>query len=186
LLVCLVPALAAPLAAVGCADESGDRYVHYRIRHDAMRPTYSLGDGLVAVDPAAYDGAGPRVGDVVLFHAPQGWRTGTCGAPREPGAACRRPTARGPTRLLLRVIAKPGDTVAFRRGSALVNGKPETRREPITGRDCKACDLPREVTVPPGHLFLAGDNRARARDSRTFGPIPERSVIGKAVGFSAD
>jgi signal peptidase I len=32
--------------------------------------------------------------------------------------------------------------------------------------------------VPPGTLFLTGDNSAASRDSRAFGPVPLQSVIG--------
>jgi signal peptidase I len=36
------------------------------------------------------------------------------------------------------------------------------------------------VIVPHGHLFVLGDNREHAEDSRKFGPVPLRDVIGKA------
>jgi signal peptidase I len=36
------------------------------------------------------------------------------------------------------------------------------------------------VIVPHGHVFVLGDNRAHAEDSRKFGPVPLRDVIGKA------
>jgi signal peptidase I len=174
------------LAGGGCAAEPDDGYLHHWIRHDGMRPTYALGEGVVSVDEFAYAAAAPRVGDIVLFRAPRGWKTRTCAAPTEPGRPCTRSARPGPHRLLSRVIAKPGDTVAFQGGAAVVNGKLETRDEPITRRDCQWCNLPAEATVPPNHVFLAGDNRPRARDSRSFGPIPYSSVIGKALGFTAD
>lgn len=43
------------------------------------------------------------------------------------------------------------------------------------------CNLPREITVPPGHVFVMGDNRGNATDSRHHGPIPEDWVIGKVL-----
>jgi signal peptidase I len=83
-----------------------------------------------------------------------------------------------------RVIALPGETVTVRDGQVFVNDTPLD--EPYLNgmqtlcRGDDACNYEQPVTVPPGTVFVIGDNRGNSSDSREWGPLPLDGVIGKA------
>ena len=72
-----------------------------------------------------------------------------------------------------------GDTVAIEDGRLAVNGRP--RVEPYA--DQRAIDSVYfgPVKVQPGTVFVLGDDRANSIDSRSFGGVPTRDVVGRVV-----
>ena len=76
-----------------------------------------------------------------------------------------------------RVVAGPGDTIAFRDGLVVRNGRPIS--EPYA-RSCTEdiCEMPQAITVAKGAWFLAGDFRGESDDSRFWGPVPTKAITG--------
>jgi signal peptidase I len=88
--------------------------------------------------------------------------------------------------LIKRVIAVGGDSIQIKKCQVWVNGLEV--EEPYLGfidegadlnSRCRVVDMP-ALTVPDDQLFVMGDNRAESFDSRSFGPIPRKLVIGRA------
>ena len=78
--------------------------------------------------------------------------------------------------LIKRVIGLPGDTIKVRANQLFVNG--EQVQEPYLAQSWQQSFGP--LQVPPDHIFVLGDNRGVSNDSRYFGPIPIRDIMGHA------
>jgi signal peptidase I len=156
----------------------------YRIPSESMVPTLEVGQRVLVNRIGARFGT-PEVGDVVVFHPPAGAEIGNACGDGNPvqGAVCARPTPeRADVNFIKRVIAGPGDRLRIDDGRVILNGRRvrEPYAQPCGGGD--GCDFPREVTIPPGHWFMMGDNRGSSDDSRFWGPVPEDWIIGEAFG----
>ena len=156
----------------------------YRIPSESMVPTLEVGQR-VLVNRIGSRFSDPSVGDVVVFHPPAGSETDTCGDPdRGEGEACSRPTNdRADVNFIKRVVAGPGDTITVQNGHVVRNGKRQS--EPFIANTCgddagRGCNLTTPVKVPAGHWFMMGDNRGESDDSRFWGPVPEKWIIGGA------
>ena len=78
-----------------------------------------------------------------------------------------------------RVIGVAGDRIRIVDGLVYVNGKPLTEDYvPQAYTDWRSAP---EFTVPQDQYFVLGDHRNLSEDSRIFGPVEERLVLGKAV-----
>ncbi|HEV8564487.1 MAG TPA: signal peptidase I [Actinomycetota bacterium] len=82
-----------------------------------------------------------------------------------------------------RVIGLPGDAIEIDNGSVFVNGR--KIQEPYLNANRDTSDF-KPITVPPGMLFVLGDNRTESGDSRFPPPggvgfVPVDHVVGKVA-----
>ena len=125
-----------------------------RVEGRSMEPTLHDQDRLV-VNKLAYQLHDPEVGDVVmLLH------------PNKPGQS-----------LVKRVVASPGDTVAFRNGVLVRNGIAIV--ESYVPVDERSFETLAPVAIPEGFYFVLGDHRNNSSDSRVFGPVPKKYIRGR-------
>jgi signal peptidase I len=92
--------------------------------------------------------------------------------------------------LIKRVIALPGETIEIKNCVVIVNSKPLV--EPYLDKDvqeftdpvnrCRVTNMPVQE-VPDKKLFVMGDNRPESFDSRSFGPISESLIVGRAFAI---
>ncbi len=172
----------------------------YRVPTGSLEPTIMPGD-FIAVQQFAYglrlpilnkkivSIGEPQRGQIVLFH----W-------PKDPKIV-----------FVKRVIGLPGDHVVYKNKVLYINGKKmnqtflhdaddlgsygfrrlvEVKQEDLDGVKHKIYVQPiggetqdYNITVPPGHYFMMGDNRDNSDDSRQWGFVPEKDLIGKAFGI---
>ncbi len=157
----------------------------YRIPSESMVPTLEV-DQRVLVNRIGNNFGDPQVGDVMVFHPPQG-ATGDvvekCGVPVE-GTLCSKPSAdKADVNFIKRVVAVPGDTLRVVDGHVIRNGKRVNEpfvnaKESCGGGD--QCTFRGEIKIPPDHYFMMGDNRGQSDDSRFWGPVPREWFIGGA------
>ncbi len=122
-----------------------------------MERTVLIGDHLL-VNRVSYRFQQLQRGEVVSFRAP-GKRN---------------------TVFLKRVVALGGDRVEIRDDAVFVNGSRVT--EPYVEHVAACCARGDSIVlVPKDQMFVLGDNRDRSEDSRYFGPVPVRDIVGKPV-----
>jgi signal peptidase I len=158
----------------------------YQIPSGSMEPTLDINQR-VLVNRFIYHFTDPKIGDIVVFHPPEGAEengSGRCGDLNtgvDKGSPCDTPVPQeASTNFIKRIVAGPGDTLSVQSGHPVVNGKiaQEDFIRPCTPGG--ACNLPKPITIPPDHYFMMGDNRGESADSRFWGPVPRDWIIGKA------
>jgi signal peptidase I len=125
----------------------------------SMLPTLQVNDRIFVRQWGEYV---PTVGDIVVFYNPE-------------EVVGENPTQNTPL-AVKRVIALPGQEVEVRAGQVWLDGLPLV--EPYLAEPPGYQWGPEIVT--PDHVFVLGDNRNTSRDSRIWGFLPQRLILGRA------
>jgi signal peptidase I len=137
----------------------------FKIPTGAMVPAISPGDFVMA-NKRAYLFSKPKRGDIVVFS--------TKGIPEIMARNQARPAI-----YTFRIVGLPLDTVDLSGDKILVNGKePEelAGRRYVTLPDLQSTT---EVLVPQDAYFVIGDNSANSWDSRSWGTVPGKDILGE-------
>jgi signal peptidase I len=151
----------------------------YKIPSGSMEPTLGIGQRVLTNRLIDH----PSVGDIVVFHPPHGADLpgGVCGNPNQGpghGQACDVPTPQVSSQTFIkRVVGGPGDTIQIVNGHVYRNGVPEKDSYIV---QCPSCNFRTPIKIPPGDYFMMGDNRPDSEDSRYWGPVPDKWIIGVA------
>ena len=138
------------------------------------------GDALF-VDRFSYNFVRPKVGDPFVF------RTG-----KIPGITRRNGGIPDDKYYIKRLVGKEEDTLEIRRPVLYRNGKPIEGAKAFVFNAERTGDyegytymdrlsLGSRTIIPDGHFFAMGDNSDESSDSRRWGFVPEKEVVGKAI-----
>lgn len=165
----------------------------YTVSQESMEPTLSDGER-VAVAKGYPDDAGPQRGDIVVFDG-EGSFTPYRGGPdltRGLETIGHWLGLGSPSGVYVkRILGTDGDVVACcdDQGRLTVNGDPLTEdqlAQPVSA-DLPASEISFEAEVPPGRIWVMGDNRSESVDSRALlgapggGMISEDRIIGRVT-----
>lgn len=128
----------------------------------SMNPTLHEGDR-VLVNKLADGVSDINRGDIIVFERPNS--DGDNGPEH------------GIKDLIKRVVGLPGEQIEARDGVVHVDG--QRLDEAYLDVGTATNDL-QAFPVPEGYVFVLGDNRSNSQDSRSFGPVPEEAIVGRA------
>ncbi len=148
----------------------------YKIPSGSMKPTLQIGDHILVskfnygvklplLRSTLIPVGTPKRGDIVVFIYPEDRSKD----------------------FIKRLIGLPGDTIEIRDKKILLNGLPwsDTHGVYVDNLVIPGSVQPRDnfgpVTVPEGSLFVMGDNRDESYDSRFWGFVTMKDVLGKAL-----
>lgn len=132
----------------------------HKVSGNSMFPTYHNGDFLIT-EKITYRLGQPRRGDVIVLKNPRDESQD----------------------FIKRIIALPGDTITIENDSVFVNGKKLEENYLPPETPTHAGSFLREgetIKAEPDQYFVIGDNRNHSSDSREWGSVTKKEIIGRA------
>ncbi|MFJ4264606.1 signal peptidase I [Paenarthrobacter nicotinovorans] len=127
------------------------------VTSDSMEPAITQGSVVLMYKPATVSGP-PRAGDIIAFISPQDGHTA-----------------------IKRVVALGGQQLAIRDGELYVDGQHVP--EPSIDHSRIDATYYGPIVIPPGTMFVLGDNRGVSIDSRDYGPVPLAAIQGSMTSI---
>ncbi len=132
----------------------------FKIPSSSMYPTLQVGDRLMA-NKLVYKFREPERGEIVIFKYPVNLRKD----------------------FVKRLIALPGEEVEIKEGEIFIDGK-QVKNSLVNGRyyynsGLYGTEFP--AKIPPDSYYVLGDNSINSKDSRYWGFVPEKNLIGKPL-----
>ncbi|WP_416149068.1 signal peptidase I [Salipaludibacillus sp. HK11] len=143
----------------------GFLFTNYIVYGQSMMPTIHDGERII-VNKIGYEINEPNRFDLIIFHATED------------------------SDYIKRVIGLPGDVVKYVDDTLYINNvsheedflhvHKEAHDNGLFTENFNLLEITGEKEVPPGYVFVLGDNRRNSLDSRHIGFIPIEEIVGKA------
>lgn len=137
----------------------------FYVQGSSMEPNFKNSEYLI-IDEVSYNFNSPRRGDVVVFKYPRNQQE----------------------YFIKRIIGLPGEKVKFRDGDIYIYNdiyehgiKLEEEYLPEETESYYSKEEEKTIELEEDEYYVLGDNRNSSRDSRSFGPIKEDMIIGRAM-----
>eukprot|EP01023_Acetabularia_acetabulum_P042701 TRINITY_DN4255_c0_g2_i2.p2 TRINITY_DN4255_c0_g2~~TRINITY_DN4255_c0_g2_i2.p2 ORF type:complete len:292 (-),score=35.02 TRINITY_DN4255_c0_g2_i2:153-1028(-) len=129
----------------------------------SMYPTFDIGDRFIAEKLTYRFQRAPSRGDIVIFHPTKGVGRGASWFDDEV--------------FIKRIVGIEGDKLEVKKGTLFING--DAQQEPYIFESPEY--VMKKLTVPPGCVFVMGDNRNNSYDSHIWGPLPVGNIVARAT-----
>ena len=128
------------------------------VKGQSMQPSFESGDYLI-IDEITYRFKDPQRGEVVVFKYPQNISQ----------------------RFIKRIVGLPGETVEVKDGEVIIYNDQGSQALDETGYISSYTAGDVKIVLSEDQYFVMGDNRNFSFDSRKFGIVPKKLIIGKVL-----
>ncbi|MDP3948296.1 MAG: signal peptidase I [bacterium] len=133
----------------------------HKVQGSSMVPTFHTGDYLIT-EKVSYKLRNPGREEIIVLKDPRNESQD----------------------FIKRIIAVPGDTIKIQNNTVLVNDKPLEEKYLPAGTSTKSGAFLTEgdtLKAADNQYFVLGDNRAHSSDSREWGPVTRKEIVGRAI-----